>query len=340
MQEGSVGANIKGSILATVTVSIVLIVFSFGSLIVLGISSEQGTNSDDSYSLLDGAIDLHLHIDPDSDTRAFDAIEIPEMQLAQKRGLRGFVAKNHFETSGSVAYLLRKVIPGIEVFGGIALNHNQGGINLSAVEYMAKEIKGQPFRFVWMPTMDSEHMVRGSDEPDRPSVKVSQGCDAQGCIDAELLPEVNMMVGLIAEHDLILATGHLSSEESLLVLREANKQGVEHMIVTHPMISFIKMNEAQMQEAASLGAFLEFDFRNVLTEPGELEMIRKLGPEHVIIDEFWTESESGRREYADPDGLALWVKAMNDQGFSNRELDMMVKENPAKLLGLPLLPRN
>ena len=69
MQEGSVGANIKGSILATVTVSIVLIVFSFGSLIVLGISSEQGTNSDDSYSLLDGAIDLHLHIDPDSDTR-------------------------------------------------------------------------------------------------------------------------------------------------------------------------------------------------------------------------------------------------------------------------------
>ena len=51
-----------------------------------------------------------------------------------------------------------------------------------------------------------------------------------------------------------------------------------------------------------------------------------------------TEDQGGRepREYGGPDELAAWVRAMNAQGFSNRDLDMMCKENPAKALGLPV----
>ena len=276
------------------------------------------------YSLLEGAIDLHLHIDPDTPVGNVDAIELDGMRQAQAEGLRGFVIKNHRETTASVAYLVRKELPGIEAFGGIALNHNQGGINLAAVEYMATQIRGRPFRVVWMPTMDSEHMVRGSNQPNRPFVGVT--------IDGELGSDVKEMIGLIAEHDLVLATGHLSPEEGLQVVREGHRQGVEHMIVTHPMIEFVSMSEAQMQEAASLGAFLEFDYRVLLGAPEETDMIRRLGPEHVVIDEFWT---PGDREYGKRDELAAWVKEMNRRGFSNRELDLMVKVNPAKLLGLP-----
>ena len=275
------------------------------------------------YSLLQGAIDLHLHIDPDTPVGNVDAIEIAGMKRAQAQGLRGFVIKNHRETTASVAYLVRKELPGIEAFGGITLNHIQGGINLAAVEYMATQIRGRPFKVVWMPTRDSENSVRGSDQPNRPFVGVT--------IDGELGSDVKAMIGLIAEHDLVLATGHLSPEEGLLVVREGHRQGVEHIIVTHPMIEFVSMSEAQMKEAASLGAFLEFDYRVLLAEPEQTDMIRALGPEHVVIDEFWT---PGDREYGRPDGLAAWVKAMNERGFSNRELDMMVKVNPAKLLGL------
>ena len=275
------------------------------------------------YSLLEGAIDLHLHIDPDTPVGNVDAIEIEGMRRAQAQGLRGFVVKNHRETTASVAYLLRKELPGIEAFGGIALNRIQGGINLAAVEYMATQIRGQPFKVVWMPTMDSEHMVRGSNQPNRPFVGVT--------IDGELGSDVKEMIGLIAEHDLVLATGHLSPEEGLLVVREAHRQGVQHMVVTHPMINFVSMNEAQMKEAASLGAFLEFDYRVLLADREQTDMIRTLGPENVVIDEFWT---PGDREYGRPDGLAAWVKEMNERGFSNHELDLMVKINPAKLLGL------
>jgi hypothetical protein len=278
------------------------------------------------YSLLEGAIDLHLHIDPDTPTGNVDSIDMAGFALAHARGIRGFVIKNHKETTASVAYLVRKANPGIEAFGSIALNLIQGGINLSAVEYMATGIRGRPFRVVWMPTYDAEHWVRRSANPDGPAVKVSE--------NGELLPVVKQMIGLIAKHGLVLATGHSSPEEHLMLVREGRRQGVGHIIVTHPMISSVSMNEAQLMEAKKLGAFLEFDYRNILVEEEKLEMIKRLGPESVIIDEFWSKSGVDR-EYGGPEELATWVKVMNSQGFSNADLDRMVKENPAKILGLP-----
>lgn len=59
-----------------------------------------------------GAIDLHVHHDPDSYPRAADAV--------QERGLRGMVLKNHWTETGGLAYLVRKyATPGFEVFGAV-----------------------------------------------------------------------------------------------------------------------------------------------------------------------------------------------------------------------------
>jgi len=269
-----------------------------------------------------------------------DAVDIAKLRFARDQGIRGVVLKNHYGTTDLLAYIVRKEVPGIDVFGGVTLNLNAGGINLSQVEYMATQMRGRPGRVVWMPTHDAENAVRRSKHPDAPFVRVAQ--------NGELLPEVKQLVGLIAKYDLTLATGHLSPEEGLMVLREARRQGVQHLLVTHPMDAGVFMNGAQMQEATKLGALLEFDFRNILTGKiqrplglspiagGRVEMIRKLGPQNVVIDEFWSKSNQEPREYGGPEELAAWVKAMNAQGFSNRDLDMMCKENPAKLLGLPV----
>lgn len=306
-----------------------------------GAGSVQGAAPAGGYRLLQGAIDVHFHIDPDvSDTISVDAADIARMRFARAQGLRGMVIKNHYETTAAIAYLIRREIPGMDVFGGVVLNRNQGGINLAMVEYMATQMKGRPGIMVWMPTYDSENAVKRSANPNGPFVRVAQ--------NGELVPEVKQMVGLIAKHQLTLATGHLSPDQGLMVVREGRRQGVQHMIVTHPMDAGVFMNEAQMKEAAQLGAFLEFDFRNILTGKisnpfqtspiggGRVEMIRKLGPQNVIIDEFWSKTLKEPREYGGPQEMAAWVKGMNAQGFTNRELDIMCKENPAKLLGLPL----
>src|ERR1700719_4822838 len=106
---------------------------------------------------LAGAIDMHAHSDPDSVARSIDAIDLA--RLAKSRGMRGLVLKNHYEPTASLAYIVRKEVPGIEIFGGISLDLTVGGVNPAAVEHMT-HVKGGWGRVVWMPTFNAEHQVR------------------------------------------------------------------------------------------------------------------------------------------------------------------------------------
>jgi hypothetical protein len=150
-----------------------------------------------------GAIDLHAHHDPDSYPRDLDGFEVAK--LARDRGLRGIVLKNHWTETAGLAYLARKyATPGFEVFGAVTLDTAVGGVNPQAVRYMV-DVVGNLGRIVWMPTHDSEHEVRYNKES-RPFVSVSR--------DGQLLPNVNEVIAIVAQHDLALATGHVTPEEA------------------------------------------------------------------------------------------------------------------------------
>jgi hypothetical protein len=158
---------------------------------------------------------------PDNRPRALHGIEAARQ--AKARGMRALVLKNHYEWTSGLAYLARQEVPGIEVFGGVDLNLSVGGINPHAVEYMRQSTGGYG-RIVWFPTFDAENAVR-FDKADRPFVSVSRG--------GELLPAVKEVIALIAKYDLVLATGHSTAEEGLMLLREARRAGVRRMVVTH-----------------------------------------------------------------------------------------------------------
>lgn len=266
--------------------------------------------------LLAGAIDLHLHVDP----KAYGA-DFETLRLARSRGMRGVVIKNHYEPTVDLAYLLRKEMPNFELFGGLDLNWIAGGLNLTEVNHMA-EVPGKPGRFVWLTTLDSDNAVRATKQ-DRPSIHIMR--------DGELLPDVKQIISVIAKNGFVLATGHVSPAEGLMLLREGKRQGVEHMVVTHPMDNPVFMTVEQMQEAARLGAFNEFDFRNTLTG-GRAEAIRQIGPQACFISEFWTKSQP--LQYAGLEGVGEFAEAMRARGFTDGELDLMFKQNPARILGL------
>src|SRR6202167_2373843 len=114
---------------------------------------------------LAGAIDMHAHSDPDGTPRSIDAIDLAK--LAKSRGMRAIVLKNHYEPTASLAYIVRKEVPGIEVFGGISLDLTNGGVNPAAVEWMTK-VKGGYGRVVWFPTFDSEHNAAPQHRPFAP----------------------------------------------------------------------------------------------------------------------------------------------------------------------------
>src|SRR6185295_10404391 len=88
-----------------------------------------------------GVIDMHVHSHPDVFGRNMDDIDVA--QLAKARGMRGILLKNHVSETASRAALVMKVVPGIEVFGGIVLNRAVGGINPDAVEWMHRVYGGR-----------------------------------------------------------------------------------------------------------------------------------------------------------------------------------------------------
>jgi hypothetical protein len=275
-----------------------------------------------------GAIDLHAHSDPDSYPRQWDGFEVA--RLAKDRGMRGIVLKNHWTETAGLAYLVRKYgTQDIEVFGGLSLDTPVGGVNPEAVRYMA-DVVGHLGRIVWMPTHDSEHEVKYLKE-NRPFLRVSA--------DGRLLPEVLEVLSLLAQHDLTLATGHVTPEEALMILREAKNRGVQRMIVTHPLLGpqYTYMSMDQIAEAASLGAYIEITsgtlYRDTPARTRAFDAIRKVGPAMTFVS-----SDSGLTGGPNhPDALAMAAKALRDDGFSEGDLDLMFKENPARLVKLPVI---
>ena len=113
---------------------------------------------------------MHVHSHPDVFGRNMDDIDVA--QLAKARGMRGILLKNHVAETASRAALVMKVVPGIEVFGGIVLNKAVGGINPDAVEWMHR-IYGGRGKVVWLPTFESDKHVKTLSKPDAAGLVVA-----------------------------------------------------------------------------------------------------------------------------------------------------------------------
>jgi hypothetical protein len=91
----------------------------------------------------------------------------------------------------------------------------------------------------------------------------------------------------------------------------------------------VRMSVAQMQEAAKLGAMIEF----VYDRPGipdYARAIRAIGPASCILS-----SDLGQpNNPLHPDGLAAFFAALEKEGISRADIALMSQKNPAKALGL------
>lgn len=271
---------------------------------------------------LAGAIDFHAHADPDGTARKLDVIDLAK--AAKAAGMRAIVIKNHYEPTASLAYVVRKAVPGIDVFGGISLDLTVGGVNPAAVEWMTK-IRGGYGKVIWLPTFDSESQVR-LEKANRPFAPVMR--------DGKILPEVLQVIALAARHDLVLETGHSAPGESLQIIAEAKRQGVRHVVVTHAMTSpGGPMTLAEMQDAARLGALLELVYSPLTEEQlrKEADAIRTIGASSFILS-----SDLGQPQNPlHTDGLLAMYKGLMSNGISAVDIDTMARKNPARLLGLP-----
>jgi len=287
--------------------------------------------------LLQGAIDLHQHAAPSLFERITDDLGLATE--ARLRGMRGVLLKAHEQDTTGRAFLVRKQVPGVEVFGGIVLNWMAGGLNPSAVEVSIK----LGARMVWMPTLSAQHHVDffGGGHFGRSMVAKAALRPARRGITllndhGELAAETREILGLIAEADICLSTGHLSPREVMRLVREAKRAGVRKLLVTHPDLSLSGITLEDQKALAAEGAFLEKDLITMMpvwqsvSLDAMVESIRKVGPQHCVLG-----TDFGQLHHPSPaEGLRIFIQMLLERGIPAEEIHTMVAINPARLLGL------
>ena len=142
------------------------------------------------------------------------------------------------------------------------------------------------------------------------------------------------MLGVIARHGMVLATGHLSRDEIFTVVDGAVEAGVEHIVVTHPEFPSQQIPIDDQIELARRGALLERCFTTAHTGKAPWELIcrasREVGPEHTV----WSSDLGQVFNPPVEDGLALMADRFLDAGFSDDEVVTMAVTNTRRLAGV------
>ena len=291
--------------------------------------------------LVRGAYDMHVHIAPDTVERIIDDVGLAHR--CQELGLAGFQLKSHYTSTAERAAVVRRAVPGVEVFGAVALNRAVGGMNALAIEIAARE----GARTVWLPTVDSLNEMTGAHElapGAKPPVwmRLQQELREQGVHiepvrvvddDGALLPETHAVLEAVARHGMVLATGHLSRDEIFAVVDAAVAAGIARIVITHPEFPAQDIGVEDQAQLAARGALLERCFTTPHTGKVTWERvfaaIRATTPEHSVLSTDLGQVFNPPVE----DGLALMADRLLDAGFDEEEIHTMAVTNTRKLAG-------
>ena len=286
---------------------------------------------------VDGAIDLHCHPFPDLFPRLADDLDIAI--AARNAGMKAIVMKCHHENTVSRAYFIQRMVPGIRVFGGIVLNSYVGYLNPAAVEAALK----MGAREVWMPTVDAGYHAQvhgGAGGYD--AQQGGRGGEGVWVTDHEgkLKPEVNEILELIAQHNAILGTCHLSPKEIVALVGRAREMGVEKVVVTHPFFKVPNLDLPTLEEIVRLGGMPEFGYCTVspawqYASPEKIAAaVARVGASRCLLV-----SDTGQRHNPLPsEALRIFAQTVFEKGVSEADVDTMIRRNPYDLLDLDSAP--
>jgi hypothetical protein len=269
--------------------------------------------------MLDGALDLHVHCAPDVRERRTTALELA--RAARDAGMSGLLLKNHEFSTVALAATVSEALDGFPVFGGIVLNEAVGALNVAAVEIALR----MGAKEVWMPTHCAchERAYRG-----RPGTGISI-LDSAG----RVLPDVHEICRLVAAHEAVLGTSHLSPREIRELVLTAREHRVRALLITHPEIVFLNLSLDFQKEIAGPDVFFERCYVRkgfALDWDGLAAAIRAVGVDSTVLA-----TDLGQPENPHPvEGLTEAREQLRARGFSVAELDSMLRITPRRLLEL------
>lgn len=198
----------------------------------------------------------------------------------------------------------------------------------------AIETSGGLCRCIWMPTLDAAYQW----QREKRKGKGIPVLDDKG----QVLPEVVKVMEICAEADIIFATGHSSPKESMTLISKAQEIGVKRIVVTHANSSIWTMTQDQIKRCIDLGAYIEYCYLPCLWGEGtkmpqyQRQTIKEFAS-FVRIDptRSFISTDLGQAVMPHPiEGMRDCIVKLQSVGVSQSDIDLLVRSNPAWLLGL------
>lgn len=271
------------------------------------------------------SIDMHVHTAPGPHiARSVDAFQAAAQ--AEAAGIRAIVLKSHDYPTAPLATIVGLQFHKVAVIGSLCLDFAIGGLNPAAVEASAL----LDTRVVWMPTFSAAYDMK----------KRGLGPGGISIIDkrGNVLPVVTDILKIIKQHDMAVATGHISLEEINVLVDEATKLGINKIIITHALEPRFgaTLSVEQQKQLAAKGAYIEHSYLSTLPSGGGIgpkslvEAVRAIGAERCILT-----TDLGQKENPPPaEGMRDAIATLLDCGLGEDDIAVMLKTNPARLLGL------
>ena len=282
--------------------------------------------------LLSGSFDMHIHFSPDSlMERRQDALALA--YSARDSGIRGLVLKAREFNTVPLALLVSKLVPEVQVFGSLTLDNEAGGLNPDCVLAAAR----MGAKVIWMPTVTAINSKARTEK----SMGFELPGEGQTILDSggKLKSEAKEIVQIVKQFDIVLASGHVSPPETFALAEEAKQIGLTKLVITHALQSQLvdsALSSNDIRQLARSGAYIEHSFWGSMPavsqfDPKQIvESIEATGAEHCILS-----SDFGQIYHPPaPEGFRLFIATLLRKGLGEKEIELMVKTNPAKLLGL------
>lgn len=282
--------------------------------------------------LLKDVCDIHIHAAPDVKERLID--ELSFAHQAKQAGYRCIMYKSNEWSCHDRVYLLRKIIPDFEIFGSLCMNYTHGDKVNAYAARMAVETTGDFCRCIYMPTQVARYQKIYEKSPQKGIPVLSD--------TNKVLPEVVKVMEICAKANIIFATGHCSPQENIILAKKAREVGVEKFVVTHANSHIWKMTHDQIKEIIELGGWIEYSFITNLWGPGTgVPMNKRMSSEEFVSytqiapERSFISTDLGQVNMPNPiDGMLMCIQELQKAGVPQKDIDIMTKTNPARLMNL------
>jgi len=283
--------------------------------------------------LISNTIDLHVHVGPEIIPRKFSVQEL----IREEGGkLAGAAIKNHFFATTSMARDSGDFI----LIDSVVLNYYVGGFNSDIIR-AAAELSKYPI-VVWFPTINAKNFlsVTGCEIPiewTKQERKIKSDICDRGLeifADGKIRADVVGVLLAIKETNSILATGHISWRESERLVQTAADLGIKRIIITHPIYRPIGMPINIQQKLIKMGAVIEhcvsMNTIDKISIREIVEQIKLVGASNCILTSDVGQSSSPYPSIT----LDKFCHELLCEGISLKDLEMMLVNNPRRLVGV------